>query len=182
MVHGICHKPSRNNLLKRSFLKEGITASLYMPHLTYTLLNRPLYSYARWRSDYRNRITARLAQTLSPRSYTLFCALFLGMKQSQNKEYKELHAYCAYWGILHYLSRSGLHALLITGVLSSFLRYVPLHFFLKELLMAFCIIIYHSLTWPSIPFTRAFITFLLYKLFAFRRISYKALHILSTSC
>ena len=178
-IRGISHKPLRSLSFQRYLYKEGLTTSLYMPSLIYTLHKRPQYSLARWQSAYKQRLTTRLSKTLSPLCYTLFCTLFLGMKQPQNKHYKQLQKYCSYWGIMHFLSRSGLHAVLIMGIVGQILRLLPVPFLGKELISALCMLIYHSLSWPSIAFTRALTTLLLYKLFTLQRNTYKTLHILS---
>ncbi|MBA2307472.1 ComEC/Rec2 family competence protein [Candidatus Dependentiae bacterium] len=178
-LQGISHKPLRSTSFQRYLQKEGLTTSLYLPCLRYTLHKRPRFSIARGLHTYRSHITQKSSLALSPSCYTLFSTLFLGMKQSHTKSYKELQKHCCYWGILHYLSRSGLHALLITYVLATFLRLFPLPFFLKETILVLCMVIYYCLTWPSIAFTRAFITLLLYKMFTMGGTSYKTLHILS---
>ena len=179
LIHRISHKPLTSRSFEQYLHKEGLTTSLYLPRLSYTLHKRPLYSLTRWRYNCRNRLAKRLSVALSPPCYTLFCTLFLGMKQSHSSYYKKLQTYCSYWGIMHYLSRSGLHALIVTGVLAWFLRFIPLHFFLKEGILVLGILLYHSLTWPSIAFVRALSTLLLYKLFTIGGSSYKTLQILS---
>ncbi|MBA3752021.1 ComEC/Rec2 family competence protein [Candidatus Dependentiae bacterium] len=178
-LRALTYKPPKNSSFRQYLFKEGILASLYCVKLNYTLHKRPRYSFGRWRAYLRDRITKRLSYSLSPASYSLFCALFLGKKLSDSGFYKELRAYCTYWGIVHYLARSGLHVVLIASTLSIFLRLIPVHFFLKEALLLLFILIYHGLTWPSVSFNRALITLILYKIYTLQSLDFKTLHILS---
>lgn len=173
-----CKQPGNTSYEYRLF-KEGIVASTFMGQMHYTLIRRPYLCFSRWRSEARQRLAARLAYLLSPSTYALVCTLFLGKKPPSAHIYNTIRAHCTAWGIVHYLARSGLHVVLIIYAWTLLLRIFPIHFFIKQLILIFLILLYHLLTWPSISFSRALITFLLYKLYVVQSRAYQPLHILT---
>lgn len=175
-VHTLTFKPVKNDSYKQYLFKEGIAATAFIPRLSYTLVDRPRWSFARWRSQVRKRIARRLSQKMNRSTYALLCALFLGTKQ-HGTAYQTMRAHCSAWGIVHYLARSGLHVVLIVSTWSLLLGLLRINFFLKQLFLIMLIIIYHLLTWPSISFMRALITFLFYKTYILSSFSYQALHV-----
>ena len=69
--------------------------------------------------------------------------------------------------------------MLLAGCWHYLLRFFPLHFFLKQLILLLLVLLYHLFTFPSISFLRALITYILYKICVFQNLSYNPLHILS---
>lgn len=158
--------------------KEGIHATLFIPRLQYTLIERPLVSSRRFRHELCSRVTSSLKNKLSCAAFSLLSALFIGSKPS-NTTYTLLKQQCAAWGIVHYLARSGLHIVLIAASWNAFLRFIPMNFLIKQALLLILILLYHLITLSSVSFLRALITFILYKVCIFNSCSFKTLHILT---
>jgi ComEC/Rec2-related protein len=178
-IHNLRCRPSNNAAYNSYLEKEGITATLFLPYLRYHLVKRPSLSFARWRANQQHRLTKQLASSLSRPTFALMSALYLGKKPDREELYLMIRKQCSAWGIVHYLARSGLHVVLIIFGLSSLLRYFPFHFMVKQGILLLFILLYHLLTWPSISFMRAFITFLLYTACTFQGRSFQTLHILT---
>ena len=87
--------------------------------------------------------------------------------------------YCSYWGIVHYLARSGIHVVLTVSCWELVMRFIPLHFFIKQLILILLILVLHLFTWPSISFMRAVTTFLLSKGCTLSSLAFQPIHILS---
>ncbi len=163
-------------------LKEGITCTLFLPHLNCSLIYKPKYSLFRFIDTVSKRIAESLRKKLTGATRTLFFSLFLGSRCSQNKHFDYIKESCTYWGIAHYLARSGLHVVLIVLMLSLFLGCIPCHFILKQIFLLIVISMYYLLTWSSISFIRAFVTFFLYKACVLNYRAASAIHILTITC
>lgn len=170
-------KINNNPAYERYLLKEGIDASAFLPHLRYLLLERPEKSLLRFLKNQHTRIIRALKEKLSYTSYALFCPLFLGLKLGNVSCTFKKH--CVFWGIAHYLARSGLHVVLILAAWQFILRFFPFHFFVKQFFLLVLLLLYQVLTSTSISFSRALITFILYKVCLFRGLSYKTLHVVT---
>ncbi len=177
-VRSLTIKQSKNHSFESYLFKEGICASIFLPRLQSMLLARPSISLARWAYTTRKRIAKSIKHKLSPTANALIGPLFLGQKP-ESASYDLIKKHCSFWGIVHYLARSGLHVVLILSAWDFLLRSLAINFFIKQIILLLLILIYHVLTVTSISFLRALITFILYKLCIVQSLSYKTLHILS---
>lgn len=159
--------------------KEGIYQTIFLTKPRYTLLHRPRRSLWRKIAREREQLLVRCKKKLSPAAYALFSLVFFGNKHVHKKQLEAQQHYFRLWGISHHLARSGLHLVLLVVFLSFFFNFLPLPFFLKQFLLLFIMIIYALLSWPSISFTRALITFLLYKLCTFMELPIPFMHIVT---
>ena len=98
------------------------------------------------------------------RSFAMFSSIFLGNRQINKKENNIVKNSFRLWGILHFLARSGLHLIIFLMLCELMLKFIPIHFHLKQGILVFLSLIYLLLSWPSLSFIRAFSIFLLYKL------------------
>ncbi len=171
-------KMTKNQSYTWYLFKEGIVASTYTNNRSYKLYCRPWISFSRWFSETRERIRHSFSVKMSPQTYSLMSSLFLGTK-SLGKSYGHVRNQFTWWGIVHYLARSGLHVILILYTWNLLLGFLRIPYFLKQGMLVILSIIYHLLTWPSISFERALISFLLYRLCIFQNLSVKPLHVLS---
>jgi len=172
------------NLFKRSaknttspLQKEGIAAHFFIPQLSY----RKLASHSYWRSwcyKTRLRILQSFKKRLSSSTFALSRTLFFGEKSFSAASIKVKNA-CCFWGILHYLARSGLHVIIIMSFFAFLLRCLPLYYMTREILLILLLLLYALLTIPSISFNRAIITYLLCKICVFQNLSYKPLHLVT---
>ncbi|MBA3954230.1 ComEC/Rec2 family competence protein [Candidatus Dependentiae bacterium] len=160
-------------------LKESSLGTLFLPNIDYTCLSTAPYSFARISADNKQRVSTALTYKLNKLTHTLFCTIFLGTKPSNTLYLTSVKELFSYWGIIHYLARSGLHVALIVMIWSLLLCWLPLPYYFKQLLLMSLIGLYTILTWSSISFIRAFVTFLLYKFCIFHSRPSHAVHILT---
>lgn len=172
-------KPNNDNFW-RYLIKEGTLTTIFTKKLECTLLYRPTYSVRRWFFTYKNNLLSSFQSQLSPATFHLFASLFLGVKNK--KALETVNRQFKYWGILHYLARSGLHLAVVIAIYEAVLRFIPLPFIAQHLLLLLLGILYYLLSWSSISFIRAFIMFLYYKLSALAQIPTHFLHILLATC
>ncbi len=159
--------------------KEGVHATLFPKNISYLLLERPSWSLRRFFADKRQQVWRTCKHKLSQKVFALFSLVFLGNKQV-NKEYLEdYQLFFKTWGISHHLARSGLHLVILIMVLQLFLGLVPLGYFFKQLFLTLIISMYAFLSWSSISFVRALITFLLYTTCNILQLPIHFIHIVS---
>jgi competence protein ComEC len=141
-------------------IKENMAASIFIDKKI-TLLKResPVYSYKRWLWHKRQKLLRIFKQKLSRYSFDYFSLIFLGHKQICNRN--ELSTTFNYWGISHYLARSGLHIILFVLIWQFFLNFLPIAMILKSLILLCICLLYALLSWSSLSFYRAFFIFLL---------------------
>ncbi len=168
----------KNHTFEHYLRKEGICSSLHVPHLKAVLIERPFFSLNRFFHSIQRRLYQTLSKKLSPECRTLFFSLFFGITSKKGTA-TYIKKQCTFWGIAHYLARSGLHVILILYGWQVVLRVVHIHFFLKQLLLLFFLLLYHALTVPTISFNRALITFIMSKVCVASSLLYKQLHLLS---
>lgn len=175
----VLKKPNGNDF-GRYLMKEGILTALFVPSLTYRVIHRPAHSFRRWFLAYKKDLLGRFKQKLSPPTYHLFASLFLGVKNK--KALETINRQFKYWGIVHYLARSGLHLTVVITIYEAALRFIPLPFMARHFLLLFLGVLYYLLSWSSISFIRAFIMFLYYKFSALAQLPTHFLHILLATC
>jgi competence protein ComEC len=101
---------------------------------------------------------------MSKKTSAFFSSLFLGYKKVDEREMSLLKEHFKWWGISHYLARSGLHMVIFSFVLHLFLRVIPITFLYKQIILLVLSLLYFFLSFPSVSFNRAFLTFLLFKM------------------
>ncbi len=177
LIRQLIFKAPAQESYRQYLCKEGYTATAFIPLLSYTLLKRPAFSFARFRASLQKKHLHAFSRKLSQQAAALFFPLFLGAPApNASPSLRKLHTQ---WGIVHYLARSGLHVMLLAASWSYLLRFFPLNYFIKQLIVLLLVLLYHLLTFPSISFLRAFITYILYKMCVLQNLSYQPLHILS---
>jgi len=146
----------------RYLVKENALATLFSRKKP-KLIQRPRFSLARRFFQTRQKLYQTLKQKLSSKSFSYFASIFLGNKEPLSQGSQERTPFY-YWGIAHYLARSGLHIALFILLWRLLLSLLPIFFLAKHvLLITFCLV-YALLSWPSISFFRALTLFLTYEL------------------
>jgi ComEC/Rec2-related protein len=140
-------------------MKEQILASLFTKELDYKLLNRPAFSLRRFFSSTKEAICKKLREKLSRKTSDLFSSVFLGNTKNNLTLEKERSSF-SFWGLAHYLARSGLHIALFVFVWKLFLSFLPVAIFFRRAALCLLCLIYFALSWPSISFLRALGLFL----------------------
>ncbi|HEX2978538.1 MAG TPA: ComEC/Rec2 family competence protein [Candidatus Babeliales bacterium] len=156
--------------------KENTIGTLVRDLNAEKLLHRPTSSIKRWLYEKKTLLFSRLRSRMSAKTFTFFSAFFLGNRKINKNENDALKQSCKYWGISHYLARSGLHLVIFIMVWEYMLRFIPLAFIAKQLILLLLTIMYFLLTWNSISFFRAFLTFLCYRFFLLTSMQSHTLH------
>jgi ComEC/Rec2-related protein len=146
-------KPSQQNLI--SLQRKDILARGYVSAEQKIAITPGKISLTSQCSKTKNHLVSTIYQTLSRATATLFSSIFLGVAPPHSDFMQKLRATFSWWGISHYLARSGLHLALIVYILHAFLCTVPIPYRLKQIIALLGIALYTALSWPSISFLRA---------------------------
>jgi hypothetical protein len=138
---------------------------------------RPSWSIKCFLHEQKNKIKERLRKNLAQSEYTLLSSIFLGKKEPEDL-YRIRKTFNA-WGITHYLARSGLHLAIIFVLLSTLLNVFLIPLTLKALFIAIICILYTSLSWQSISFTRSLLLMLSYQICTILKLPINSLHLLN---
>lgn len=170
-------KPSYDDYLA----KQHVACSLFLTNNQQcSLLSRPVLSFARWKYNLRHRIFSTIQSKLSPRACSYFGLIFLGKKPAES--ITALRTKFNYWGLAHYLARSGLHIVLFIVIWTFFLTLVPMHIRFKNIILLVICLLYDILSWTSISFARAFYVFLFMKTGSLCSQQSNFLHLLTLVC
>jgi len=157
-------KAPKNNSFIKHLMKENIAITLFANKLDYEVIRKPKYSVQKWIFTKRNQLFCNIKSKMPPITFGIFSSIFLGSKNIGKKSLEKLKLRFKNWGILHFLARSGLHLIIFLLLCEFILKYIPLYFVAKQLILITIGIIYLFLSWPSLSFIRAFGAFLFYKI------------------
>lgn len=146
-------------------IKEGFTAALYTSSSD---IQRVYCKKSMWSYIYKTRFELLnwSKRLLSFSTHALFSSLFLGYKWNEPIEkYRETFSSFKFWGISHYIARSGLHLAILILLWHYILSYIPLRWYSKQLLSIVCSLFYLVCTWPSVSFLRALFSFIISRIF-----------------
>ncbi len=159
-------------------IKEGISATLFPRKLDYTIISSSSNLWT-WIYTTRKRIYQSCKQKMSDVTFALFSTIFLGNKTVADEHLNHYKNHFKFWGISHYLARSGLHLVIFLIILQFLLSFIPLRYTTKQIIMLSIIIMYAVLSWSSISFIRALYTIVLYQLCNIVTVPIAPLHLLS---
>ncbi len=171
-------KQSKNYAFSRYLLKEGCYISFFAKNIP-EILNRPKYSLERNIFNEKIQMLSTLKNKMSFQCYTLFSSLFLGNKTLNKKYLGAIKEQFKYWGLSHYLARSGLHLMIFLLLFTFLLRLIPFSRSVKTFILTILCLLYALFSWSSISFTRALLTYLFYYCYIFFNCQINTLHILS---
>lgn len=163
-------KPSKASGYDRYLKKEGIFASIYItPATKMHIITHP---------ESQPSTITRTSKKLSYKASLLFNALFFG-KKSSHATYHKLKQYFNFWGIGHYLARSGLHVTLLFIIILSLLGYIPLPWQAKQGFLLTSLVILFLYTVSSTSFIRACIFYTLSLICNLLKVQIQPLHLLN---
>ncbi|MBT3827497.1 hypothetical protein HOK96_04245 [bacterium] len=145
-------------------IKEGTIATLFTPRPDYKRTSRPIWSLRRALVHQREKLLVKLKKSLSPQTFALVTSIFLGNKRFVKEEMSALRDQWNAWGLAHQLARSGLHLMIFIFLWTTMLGFVPCSFKTKQTILIMLCLAYWAISWTSISFSRALMTFVLYKL------------------
>jgi ComEC/Rec2-related protein len=162
-------------------IKEHIIGSLFLINKKpITLINHPSWSIKRRLWQLRTATYRSLKHKLTSLTSTYFGLIFLGNKQQPAID--QLRLTFNYWGLAHYLARAGLHIVFFIFIWTFFLRFVPINISFKKIFLILICIAYDLLSWSSLPFVRAYYSFLLTRLGELWGFQTNFLHLLTLMC
>lgn len=162
LVKNIILKHPRSASYQEYLIREGVWAVAHQTWLSYSTIKKP----ALWQQQINELYSLPLHTTnhkLSQLTQSLYVSIFCGkkIKSETTTKMKELFQY---WGISHHLARSGLHLVILIGILLFLLSCVPCSAFKKQWAIVAMLCLYYLMTYPSVAFMRAFYMYLLYTL------------------
>jgi len=160
MIHDVTFKHQYSAEFNSYLLKEGVLGSLFLQNQEIRKITRPRMSIARTLFYLRKDLAARCKEKLNPTTYLYFSSIFLGDPETK-KLIDPVKQQLQRWGLVHYLARAGLHVVIFIALWQFMLRLIPLRFVVKELILILLCCLYALLSWPSIPFQRAFLSFII---------------------
>lgn len=171
------------NKLATFFKKQGIIATGYLGKQQKVYCARPeKNSLINWLSLQRERILQRFMCILSPRTALLVSSIFLGYKSIKTKMSDQLYEQFQWWGISHYLARSGLHLVMFVIILHMLFMFLPIPLPFKQVIVSGCIITYMLLSWSSVSFIRSLLMISCYLLCSMLKMQQHGLHTISLAC
>lgn len=160
-------------------MKEGFSATVYSS--LENIKEHPLAD-SWWAVLYtiRFRLLDWSESIFSQSTHALFSSLFLGYKWSEPIEKnRETFSHFKFWGISHYIARSGLHLAILIFLWQCMLSYIPLPWRTKQWILIMGSLLYLLSTWSSTSFMRALANFIISRLFAYGKESVHFIHTLS---
>lgn len=159
-------------------MRSNVIAIIFDGQPTYTVKKAPGYSWHHYFFDIRSQTSAAVCAHIEKSVQPLYTALFLG-----NKTDTPITTYTtsrfSLWGISHHLARSGLHLVIVVWLWLLCLQRLPISYASKYGLLAFLGATYYLLSWSSISFDRACLSFALYKICSYRRTPLDPMHAIS---
>ncbi len=172
---------SQNTSFKNYLIKENILASVFFyKNKNITILRSPKCSIRKFIWNIRTNTYQRLQQKIHPIVFTYFSLMFLGNTHHENID--TMRNTFNYWGLSHYLARSGLHIVLFILIWTIFLQLIPISIRFKRSLLIIICVTYKMFSWTSLPFTRAFYAFILTEIGKIFNFQTDFLHLLSIVC
>lgn len=163
-------------------IKERIWAVAHQKYFSYTTIAKPSLLMQQINEICNLSFHASKA-SLHELTQTLYLSIFCG-KKFKSETTTTIKKLFQYWGISHYLARSGLHLILLIGILLTLLSFVPYASLKKEAIILMLLSFYYITTYTSIAFVRAFYMYVLYTLCKQLYIASQSIHIflITTLC
>lgn len=175
-------KQSKNSSYSIFFKKQDIIATGYIGKEQPFIIKANTPVIASWLYNKREALLHTIATTLSPQTNLLFSSIFLGYKTAKNSMSDALYEQFQWWGISHYLARSGLHLVVFVIILHFLFMFLPIPFILKQSIVALCITTYILFSWSSISFIRSILMIFCYIACSMFKMQQHALHTISLAC
>jgi len=163
-IKNVLFKTPKNKEFLRYLIKEEIVTSVTIDKNQQLIITHPYWTFNRWLAGYRQTLLDSFQQSMTKQTYLSFGSIFLGNPVTK-KGVEEMKSQLKMWGLFHYIARAGLHLVIFISIWMFILSFLPVAWLWRQLLMMALAGIYFIFTWPSIPFNRAFFTFILTKTF-----------------
>lgn len=152
--------PLKLTVANITLLRNGCIATTFITHpYQYKVLDHPSASWQRTLWEWREKNYRGILNKLSSLTAPYIGLLFFGNKQHEATD--NLQTIFSYWGLSHFLARSGLHIVLLVGLWIFMLQFIPIHLSVKNCFLLGAITLYAILSWESTSFLRALFVFFL---------------------
>lgn len=168
-VDQVAFKCHRNNDFAKYLLKDNILASVIITNRPINVIERPNWSCWRAIDHYRSYVLHTFNEDMEGHTYKAFASIFLG-NMAAKKEETVIKSELRNWGLFHYIARAGLHLVIFISIWAFLLGLLPIPFAFRQVILIILCTLYFVLSWPSIPFNRAFFTFILIRICTLLRI------------
>lgn len=169
LIKNVLLKTPKNTEFMGFLLKENIITSASITQSLPVLIYRPPFSLSRWLGEYKNNLLYNFRQDMDKETFLAFSSIFLGNPLAKKKE-DTLKNQLKRWGLFHYIARAGLHLMIFVSIWVFIFGLLPAPWVIRQIFIIILCIFYFLFTWSSIPFNRAFFTFLFVKTCALIRI------------
>ncbi|MDP3787948.1 MAG: ComEC/Rec2 family competence protein [Candidatus Chromulinivorax sp.] len=161
-VKNIILKHPKSTSYQEYLIRENVWAVAHPKWLSYTTIKKPTLCMQQI-NELCSMPLCTTNHALSQLTHSLYLSIFCGkkIKSQTTTKMKELFQY---WGISHHLARSGLHLIILIGLLLFLLSFVPCSASKKQWAVVVILCFYYLMTYPSVAFMRAFYMYLLYTL------------------
>jgi ComEC/Rec2-related protein len=150
-------------------LKEGLVLTAFVSHQNYTIVTNHQTTFLTalrcFCIQMRQSLMNKLHKKMNPENFSLFPSLFMGAPVDNSDEMTQMRKGFNHWGIAHYLARSGLHVLIMLLTWQCFMRLIPIRLGFKNMFLLIILLLCSALSWSSISFTRALLSYSLARCF-----------------
>ena len=162
IVKNIILKHPKSTSYKEYLIRENVWAVAHQKWLSYTTIKKPSL-FMQQINEFCSMPLLATNHVLSQLTHSLYLSIFCGkkIKSPTTTKMKELFQY---WGISHHLARSGLHLIILIGLLLFSLSFIPCSAFRKQWIIVVILCLYYAMTYPSVAFMRAFYMYIFYTL------------------
>jgi ComEC/Rec2-related protein len=155
-------KHPKSTSYQKYLIRENIWAVAHQKWLSYTTLKKPSL-FMQQIGELCSMPLCATNHALSQLTHSLYLSIFCGkkIKSQTTTKMKELFQH---WGISHHLARSGLHLIILIGLLLFLFSFIPCSARRKQWAVVVILCFYYSMTYPSVAFMRAFFMYIFYTL------------------
>lgn len=172
-----------NNHFEQFLIKNNIAATVFVTTLNFKKVACPSISRATtFLKKYKRSILKKINLKMNHPTAAMFNSIFLGNKSCNKLEIVKLKHTFQTWGIIHYLARSGLHLVVIGAIWQILCNVLQIPFVLSNVIISLFMIIFCLLSWSALPFLRALIMIICYRICRFWKLQIHMLHLLNLSC
>lgn len=173
--HSLSFTPQTNKNYLAHLHTKGIIGAVFCKKFNFKVISSSMQNWRQLQDKLRKRISTRFQSLLSIKTYALFSALFLGAKTDGLFNLRTLFMW---WGVVHYLARSGLHVVVLVGTWRFIFTALKIPYIFTQIVMTLFILLYSFLSWSSISFERAVASFLVYQAYVLGGKSFQMIHLI----
>lgn len=171
-----------NKHFEQFLIKNNVAATVFIPTLNFKKIASPKNNLVTFLKKYKCNLLKKINLKMNSATKTMFNSIFLGKKTHNKTQFTALRDNFQAWGIIHYLARSGLHLVIIGAIWQFFCNALRLSFISSNIIILLLMLIFYLLSWQALPFIRALIMIVCYRICRFYQLQIHVLHILNLSC